>query len=108
MVMSENSVGSTPLLLIIVTDTSAIPSAFLEAVPLKITLLMAAERRREGRCSPNTQRSASTIFDFPQPLGPTIEVMPLSNLTLVLLAKLLKPCSSSSARYMYDKLRSVF
>ena len=35
-----------------------------------------APRIAVGRCSPRTQRMASLMFDFPQPLGPTTAVMP--------------------------------
>ena len=84
MVSSEYSMGKMPLSFTKVRDTSAIPRAFFLAVPLKMTLLIADERSKEGRCSPSTQRSASTIFDFPHPFGPTIEVIPLSKLTFVL------------------------
>lgn len=96
---SLNSVGRIPLLFSMVTETSDRPKAFFVAVPLKITFDIEAERKCDGRCSPRTQRMESTILDFPQPLGPTIAVRPLSNLTWVLLAKLLNPCSSSSDRY---------
>src|SRR5699024_1115177 len=84
MVTSLYSVGRRPRLFTKVRDTSAIPRAFFLAVPLKMTFVMLAERSRLGRCSPKTQRIESTILDLPQPLGPTIAVMPLSNLTLVL------------------------
>src|SRR5699024_71965 len=84
MVTSLYSVGNSPLLLTRVRETSAIPSAFLWAVPLKITFDMLVDRNRVGRCSPRTQRMASTILDFPQPLGPTIAVIPLSKETSVL------------------------
>src|SRR5699024_8985465 len=75
MVSSLYSVGNSPLLWTRVGETSAIPSAFLWAVPLEITVDMLADRNRVGRCSPRTQRMASTILDFPQPLGPTIAVI---------------------------------
>src|SRR5690625_912671 len=83
-VTSLYSVGSSPLLLTRVRATSALPSAFFLAVPLKMTFDMLEDRRRVGRCSPSTQRIASTILDFPHPLGPTIAVIPLPNETLVL------------------------
>jgi hypothetical protein len=36
-----------------------------------------------GACSPMAQRRASTILDFPQPLGPTMAVIPgLSSMTV--------------------------
>lgn len=60
---------------------------------------MADERSKDGRCSPRTQRKASTIFDLPHPFGPTIDVIPLSKETFVLWAKLLNPCRFSSDIY---------
>src|SRR5690606_23647327 len=47
-----------------------------------------------------TQRTASMMLDFPQPLGPTMAVTPGSKWTAVLSAKLLKPWSSMRLRYM--------
>src|SRR5690625_14078 len=80
MVSSLYSTGKMPLSFTNVRETSAIPRASLLAVPLKITLLIELERSREGRCSPNTHRSASTILDLPHPLGPTIAVIPYQTL----------------------------
>lgn len=60
---------------------------------------MADERSKDGRCSPRTQRSASTIFDLPHPFGPTMDVIPLSKETFVLWAKLLNPWRFSSDIY---------
>lgn len=99
MVTSLYSIGRMPLSFTKVRETSAIPNAFFLAVPLKITLLIAEERSNEGRCSPRTQRKASTIFDLPQPFGPTMDVIPLSKETFVLWAKLLNPCRFSSDIY---------
>src|SRR5262245_50267755 len=42
-------------------------------------------------CSPNTQAIASTTLDLPEPLGPTTQVMPGSNFSVVAAAKDLKP-----------------
>ena len=102
MVTSLYSMGRMPLSFTKVSETSAIPRAFFLAVPLKITLLIADERNKEGRCSPRTQRNASTILDFPHPFGPTIDVIPLSKPTLVLWAKLLNPCKLSSDIYIFN------
>ena len=38
-------------------------------------------------CSPNTNRKASATFDFPEPFGPTIEVIGVLNLRSLFLAK---------------------
>jgi hypothetical protein len=43
------------------------------------------------------------MFDLPEPLGPTIAVMPFSNSSAVLWAKDLKPCISKRFRYMNSK-----
>lgn len=42
-------------------------------------------------CSPNTQRTASTILLFPEPFGPTIAVIPDFISKSILSAKDLKP-----------------
>ena len=42
-------------------------------------------------CSPMTQASASTTLDLPEPLGPTMQVMPGSRRMWVAEAKDLKP-----------------
>ena len=44
--------------------------------------------------SPRTQRTASVIFDFPLPLGPTTTVMPRLKFRTVLSGKDLNPCIS--------------
>src|SRR5215469_14979520 len=59
-----------------VMDTSAIPSGGRLAVPLKMQSAMRSARRDLWLCSPSTQEMASTTFDFPQPFGPTIHVVP--------------------------------
>ena len=52
------------------------PVGWRSRVPLKITSCMLPPRRLLADCSPNTQLIASLIFDFPQPFGPTMAVMP--------------------------------
>ena len=47
-----------------------------------------------------TQRMASEIFDFPEPLGPTMAVMSRSKVRRVLSGKDLKPWISSAFRYV--------
>ncbi len=46
---------------------------------------------------------ASTMFDLPDPFGPTITVMPRGNSSRVLSAKLLKPTSSSALSMRANK-----
>ena len=65
-------------------------------LPLKMTSDMSLPRRLLALCSPSTHLMASTMFDLPDPLGPTITVIPGGNSNRVLSAKLLKPTSSSA------------
>src|SRR5919106_1641254 len=44
-----------------------------------------------GLCSPHAHRTASVMFDLPQPLGPTITLTPGENTSLVRSGKDLKP-----------------
>src|SRR5438309_9902692 len=85
-VTSEYSVGRMPLVLSVVRETSDMPSGMRERDPLKMTFSITSERSVPAFCSPNAQRIASTTFVFPQPLGPTIDVMPESNFESVRLA----------------------
>src|SRR5829696_4121329 len=75
--------------------TSAKSRAGLSAVPAKITSSMPAPRIDLGELSPITQRIASSTFDLPQPLGPTIPVSPSSTRNSAGSTKLLKPESLS-------------
>src|SRR6185503_7388146 len=75
-------------------DTSAIPRGPNSALPLKTTSSMAVPRRCFGLCSPSTHRMASTMFDLPQPFGPTIAVTPGGSSRTVRSMNDLKPFSS--------------
>src|SRR5689334_18322243 len=86
-----------------VIDTSAMPTAARESVPLKMTSAISPPRRALADCSPSTQRIASEILDFPQPLGPTIAVTPGRKFRAVLSAKDLKPRAVKFLRYMTGK-----
>ena len=57
-----------------VSDTSAMPAGPRVSEPAKITSPIAWPRRCLADCSPMHQRMASTMFDLPQPLGPTTAV----------------------------------
>src|SRR5262249_14765696 len=46
-------------------------------------------------CSPRIQRTASTMLLFPEPLGPTMAVIPSPKVKVLLSAKLLNPTKSS-------------
>ena len=58
-------------------------------------------------CSPITQASASTTLDLPDPLGPTMQVMPGSSCRVVEEAKDLKPLSVRLLRYNVLSLLTV-
>src|SRR5688572_12831737 len=89
-----NSVGRMFLVFSNVRTTSA-KLAFLRLlVPLKMMFSIFSLRSLRVFCSPSTQRMESTILLLPQPLGPTMPVIPLSKRKSVLSAKLLKPCIS--------------
>ena len=59
--------------------------------PWKMASSIFPPRMAEGRCSPNTQRMASLILDFPHPLGPTTAVIPSWKSMTVASAKDLNP-----------------
>src|SRR6185312_5212355 len=65
-----------------------------EAEPLKMTSAISPPRRLLALCSPSTQRTLSTMFDFPDPFGPTTPVTPGAKSNAVLSANDLKPTSS--------------
>src|SRR6266436_6766300 len=60
----------------IVMVTSASPSGGRLVVPLKMQSAMRSARSDLWLCSPRTQEMASTTLDLPQPLGPTMHVVP--------------------------------
>ena len=62
--------------------------------PLKITSDMSFPRKLFALCSPSTHLMASTMLDLPEPLGPTMTVIPSGNSKRVFSAKLLKPLIS--------------
>src|SRR5690348_6345991 len=83
--------GSAPSVLSMVRVTSARPSGGREAVPAKTTSSILPPRRLLAPCSPITQANASTMFDLPDPFGPTTQVIPGSNRSEVAEAKDLNP-----------------
>src|SRR5437773_11434859 len=66
--------------------------------PLKMTSIICLPRRLLADCSPSTHLMASTTLLLPQPLGPTMHVIPGPNSNSVLSAKLLKPVAVSFLR----------
>ena len=93
--LALNSEGAWRAELSMKIVTSASVAGGLVAVPEKITSSMAAARMLLWEVSPITQRSASSRFDLPQPLGPTTPVRPLSTTSSVGSTKDLKPSSRS-------------
>ena len=76
--------------------TSARPIGGRFVVPLKMQSAMRSARSVLWLCSPSTQETASTTFDFPQPFGPTMHVIPLPlNVTAVRSQNDLKPVIST-------------
>src|SRR5690606_19354882 len=71
--------------------TSARPSGGRPEVPAKMTSSILPPRRLLAPCSPITHASASTTLDLPEPLGPTMHVMPGSSRSLVAEANDLNP-----------------
>src|SRR6476646_6795479 len=58
-------------------------------------------RRDFAPCSPITQASASTTLDLPDPLGPTMQVMPGSSWSVVADAKDLNPRRVRLCKYTW-------
>ena len=56
------------------SSTDAVPTGLRDAEPLKMTSVIESPRRCFAESSPMTQRTASMMFDLPQPLGPTTPV----------------------------------
>src|SRR4249919_2204257 len=98
-VTSAYSIGSAPSELSIVSSTSARPSGGRPDVPAKMTSSILPPRRDLAPCSPITQLSASTTLDFPEPFGPTTQVMPGSKLSVVADANDLNPRRVRLLRY---------
>ena len=98
-VTSAYSIGSAPSELSMVSSTSARPSGGRPDVPAKMTSSILPPRRDLAPCSPITQASASTTLDLPEPLGPTMQVMPGSSCNVVEDAKDLNPLRVRLFRY---------
>src|SRR6202035_3413842 len=96
--------GRAPSLLSMVSVTSARPSGGREVVPAKTTSSILPPRRLLAPCSPITQERASRMFDLPEPLGPTTQVMPGSRRSVVAEANDLKPRRVRDFRYTYPLL----
>src|ERR1041384_7472633 len=101
MVMLEYSVGKIFFVFSKLRDTSARLAGLRVFVPLKMIFSIFSERSIRVFCSPNTQRMASTTFDFPLPFGPTMDVTPLSKWMMIFSPKLLNPLISRVVNRMF-------
>ena len=99
------SVGRMLRVLSKVSDTLALPPCLRFLVPLKMTLLIFSLRSCLVFCSPSTHRTASTILDLPQPLGPTMPITSSEKLMTLVSAKLLNPLICIDCRRMGAKIR---
>ena len=104
MVTVVNSVGSRLRVFSNVRDTSAIPDPVRVREPLNMRSSRLSDLKDLILCSPITQRMASTIFDLPQPFGPTMPVIGLSNMIWVLSAKDLNPFISNDFNLKAQKI----
>src|SRR5260370_12211531 len=79
---------------VIVTSANPIRGRFV--LPLKMQSAIRSARSDLWLCSPRTHQIASTPFDFPQPFGPTMQVVPVPlNVTTVRSQNDLKPTIST-------------
>jgi hypothetical protein len=63
-----------------ISSTVAVPTGLRVDEPEKITSAIDSPRSTLAELSPMTQRTASMMFDLPQPLGPTMPVRLVGNL----------------------------
>src|SRR3954447_26575191 len=98
-VTSAYSMGRAPSVLSIVRTTSARPRGGRPEVPAKMTSSILPPRNDLAPCSPMTHERASTTLDLPEPLGPTMHVIPGSSCSVVADAKDLKPFMVRLLRY---------
>ena len=101
-VTSVNSIGRLSSELSMVISTDARPMALRLPAPAKMTSDIEPPRRSLADRVPIDQVSASTMLDLPDPLGPTITVMPGSKSSRVESAKDLKPRRARDLRYTVE------
>ena len=75
-----------------VTSTNASLAGFTNFEPENNKLVVFSALIDFADKRPRAKHKASDMLLFPQPFGPTTTVIPLSNITSVLLANDLKPC----------------
>ena len=81
--------------------TDATLRGFLDFEPEKMTsVILSVPRKDLTDCSPSTHLTASTTLLLPEPLGPTIPVIPLSKSISIVSAKDLKPCVFICFKYI--------
>ena len=107
MEISENSRSAAPSALSITSSTSAASRACWPRAPPKITSCIDCPRTARGDCSPNAQSTASVMFDFPDPFGPTITLTPGPNSRRVRSGNDLNPLSVSDFRCTRSRLQLV-
>ena len=88
----------------IINETSAFVAGFFSFPPEKITSWLSLALMFLYDCSPKTHRTASKIFDFPLPFGPTIDVIPRLKSIYTLSPKDLKPFISTAFRYIFSPI----
>src|SRR4051794_13972974 len=84
------------------TSTSASLREATPWPPAKITSCIVWPRIASGDCSPSAHRTASVMFDLPDPFGPMITAMPGPNSSRVRFGNDLKPLSVSERRCMWS------
>src|SRR6266545_7882786 len=96
--ISEAGTGIKPAALSIAILTSAIHRGGRDGLPAKITSVIWPPRSARGPCSPSPQAIASATLDLPDPLGPTMTLIPGVNSRTVLSANDLNPRSERDRR----------
>src|SRR5690606_10973135 len=89
------------------SSTVACETGLRAVEPEKITSVSESPRSRLAELSPITQRTASMMFDLPQPLGPTTPVMLVGRCSVVGSTKDLNPESLIVDRRMRRSLASA-
>src|SRR3954452_5755154 len=80
------------------TSTSASLREATPWPPAKMTSCIVCPRIASGDCSPSAHRTASVMFDLPEPFGPMITAIPGPNSSRVRFGNDLKPLSVSDLR----------
>ena len=97
-VTSENSIGRRLRAVVDRERHLGAAERRRSAVPAKMTSSILPPRSARAACAPSTHATESTMFDLPEPFGPTTTQTPGSNSSVVLSAKDLKPFSVNALR----------